>query len=76
MGTEPLGLYHYEKKLRLGRVVPAQVHLFPLEVIEELDEWPERHQRQRRWFDPPAAADAVDEPELKELILAMARNSR
>ena len=75
MGTEPLGVYRYEKRLRLGRVVPAEVHLYPLEVTEELEEWPERHQRQRRWFAPAAAAEAVDEPELKSLIRAMEQKS-
>ena len=75
MGTEPLGVYRYEKRLRLGRVVPAEVHLYPLEVTEELEEWPERHQRQRRWFAPAAAAEAVDEPELKTLIRAMEQES-
>lgn len=74
--AEPIGRYRYEKRLRLGRSVTAEVHLFPLEVIEELDEWPERHQRQRRWFAPAEAADVVAEPELKALILAFGRNSR
>jgi 8-oxo-dGTP pyrophosphatase MutT (NUDIX family) len=74
--AEPLGLYHYQKRLRLGRTVPAEVHLFPLEVTEELDEWPEKGQRVRRWFEPASAAEAVDEPELKALILAMDRKSR
>jgi 8-oxo-dGTP pyrophosphatase MutT (NUDIX family) len=72
---EAVGIYRYDKKLRLGRVVQAEVHLFPLEVEEELAEWPERHQRQRRWFSPEAAAEAVDQPELKALILAMARRA-
>jgi 8-oxo-dGTP pyrophosphatase MutT (NUDIX family) len=75
-GAERIGQYRYIKRLRLGRSVTAEVHLFPLEVTEELDEWPERHQRQRRWFAPAAAADAVDEGELKALILAFAKKSR
>jgi 8-oxo-dGTP pyrophosphatase MutT (NUDIX family) len=70
-----IGTYSYDKKLRLGRIVRAKVHLYPLEVVEELDEWPERHQRQRQWFEPEAAAEAVAEPELKTLILAMARRA-
>ena len=74
--AEPLGRYRYQKRLRLGRTVTAEVHLFPLEVTDELDEWPERHQRQRRWFDPAAAAELVDEPELKALILAFGQKSR
>jgi 8-oxo-dGTP pyrophosphatase MutT (NUDIX family) len=75
MGAEPLGLYRYRKRLRFGRTVPAEVHLFPLEVMEELEDWPEKHQRERRWFPPGEAAKAVDEPDLKELILAMGGKS-
>jgi 8-oxo-dGTP pyrophosphatase MutT (NUDIX family) len=74
--SEAIGRYRYKKRLRLGRIVTAEVLLFALEVTDELDEWPERHQRQRRWFDPPAAAELVDEPELKALILAFAEKSR
>lgn len=73
---ESLGLYHYRKRLRFGRAVQAEVHLFPLEVTEELEDWPERKERERRWFDPSAAADAVDEPELKRLILALVTKTR
>ena len=75
MSAKSLGSYSYQKKLRLGRVAPAEVHLFPMEVTDELDEWPEKHQRRRCWFDPAAAAEAVDDPELKLLILAMNRRS-
>ncbi len=45
------------------------VKVYPLAVTEELDVWPEMSQRERRWMSLADAAAAVDEPELKALIL-------
>lgn len=70
---DPIGRYRYHKRRKSGAVVPAVVHLFRLAVTEELDDWPERRERERRWFEPRAAAAAVDEPELKVLLLSLER---
>ena len=69
-GVQPkeIGTYRYGKRARDGRVIPAQVHLYPMLVTEEAETWPERHQRERRWFAASAAADAVDEADLADLI--------
>ena len=40
-----------------------------LEVTEELSRWPEKKQRTRKWFLRPDAAELVDEPELRAIIL-------
>jgi 8-oxo-dGTP pyrophosphatase MutT (NUDIX family) len=69
MGGE-IGAYRYEKRRRDGSMAPARVHLFLLAVNEELDDWPEREMRERRWLPPEQAAQAVDEPDLKALILS------
>ena len=45
------------------------VEVFLLRVEKVLDEYPEAHQRQRRWFSPQEAADRVYEEDLKELLL-------
>jgi hypothetical protein len=42
--------------------------VFPLSVTRELPDWKERDQRQRRWFTLAEAANAVEEPDLGELI--------
>jgi 8-oxo-dGTP pyrophosphatase MutT (NUDIX family) len=65
---EEIGTYRYGKRSRDGRVMPAFVHLYPMLVTEEADSWPEKAQRERRWFAPDAAAAAVDEADLAELI--------
>jgi predicted phosphate transport protein (TIGR00153 family) len=68
VGTEEIGAYRYEKR-RKGSSVPATVHIFPLQVTVQSGQWPERHQRETRWFARDDAADAVEEPELKAIIL-------
>ncbi len=65
---EAIGLYSYEKRRRLRGPVPASVHLFRMNVEEERDDWPEKGQRERRWFAPKDAAAAVAEGELAEMI--------
>ena len=52
--------------------MPVKVKVFLLEVEEELDEWPEQRRARARLVTPAKAADAVDEPELAELIRELA----
>jgi 8-oxo-dGTP pyrophosphatase MutT (NUDIX family) len=65
---EEIGTYRYGKRSRDGLVTPALVRLYPMLVTEEAQSWPEQDQRERRWFAPAAAADAVDEADLAALI--------
>jgi hypothetical protein len=44
------------------------VDVFPLAVTQELDDWKERAERERRWFALAEAADAVEEDDLADLI--------
>lgn len=64
----PLGAYRYRKKLRTGASRMVDVDVFPLAVTAELDHWVEQHERERRWFSLGDAANAVDEPDLRNLI--------
>jgi 8-oxo-dGTP pyrophosphatase MutT (NUDIX family) len=68
----PVGSYSYHKRLNNGRDVPCGVDVFPLRVERLLDDWPERQQRERRWFTLPQAAMAVEEGELVTLLLRLA----
>ena len=67
-GRKALGAYHYDKRLRSGRMQHVRVMVYPLRVREERDEWPEKAERERRWTTPSEAAGMVDEPELKALL--------
>lgn len=69
VGREALGMYTYEKNLGL-RSVLCDVMVFPLKVKRHLHKWPERAQRMGFWFSVDSAAAAVQEEELKLLILS------
>lgn len=58
----PLGVYEHGNDERRPLLV------FRMEVRQELDDWPERHERERRWVTPADAMQAVEEDGLKELI--------
>lgn len=63
-----LGSYRYRKRLDNGSSLMVDVDVFPLAVTEELSEWKEAHERERRWFPLAEAAQAVDEEDLRDLI--------
>lgn len=68
VSTEPYGVYTYEKRLKSRAFVPCAVDVYLMQVEKEQKRWPERNERERRWFDAPTAAALVDEPELSDLI--------
>ncbi|WP_114954286.1 DUF47 family protein [Sphingosinicella terrae] len=70
----PIGHYEYEKRRRSGPDATAFVTVYPMLVTRQHHAWPERHQRTLRWLEPRKAAMAVDEPGLRELILALGEN--
>lgn len=63
-----IGSYHYDKRRKDGSAARAKVYLFPMRVERLDDDWPEKRQRERRWFGVEEAAAAVDEPKLAALI--------
>lgn len=64
------GYYGYLKKLKSGLKVPVRVQVHLLQVETLLDEFPEVGTRDRVWTDCRDAASRVQEPELRNLILA------
>lgn len=65
---DPVGHFTYAK--RMGNISRAcRVAVYGLHVQRELQDWPERHQRRRQWFDRVEAASLVQEPELVSLIM-------
>jgi 8-oxo-dGTP pyrophosphatase MutT (NUDIX family) len=64
-----IGAYRYDKRLKSGRLQAVEVGVYSLQVSEERAEWPEMHQREKRWVTQSHAAELVDEPGLKSLIL-------
>jgi uncharacterized protein Yka (UPF0111/DUF47 family)/8-oxo-dGTP pyrophosphatase MutT (NUDIX family) len=70
IATVPIGSYRYEKRRRAGGPALAIVTVYPLLVTRQAANWPERGQRETRWFSPEEAAASVDEPELAVMILS------
>ncbi len=66
MSVNSIGYFNYEKWGDHFRV-----EVFLLEVNTILQSWPEAEMRQRKWFSLPEAAAAVDQPDLRALILAL-----
>ena len=64
----PLGTYRYRKRRANGASLMFDVDVYPLAVTQELSSWKESHERERRWFPLEEAADAVEEPDLADLI--------
>ena len=64
-----LGDFGYEKRLNSGATVDCRVEVFSLRVQKQRKKWAEKKQRATRWFDCAVAAELVEEPELRDLIL-------
>ncbi len=72
IGDEPIGVYHYDKRLDDGGTLPCRVSVYPMIVKKLKRRWKERQERKRRWFAPKDAAKRVDEAELAELLRSIA----
>lgn len=75
VSEQALGTFGYDKVLKSTEIRAITAALYPLEVILIRDDWPEKGQRERRWFTPAEAAETVQEPELAALILGFAPKS-
>ena len=67
IGYKPIGTYTYWKRLPDG-FERVKVEVFPLEVQEQREKWPEKGQRTMKWLSTDDAALLVDEPDLGQLI--------
>lgn len=71
VSAAPVGVYHYEKRLSDGYVAPVEVQVYRVDVAELEDCYPESRERARLWLAPETAANRVEEPSLKELLLQL-----
>jgi 8-oxo-dGTP pyrophosphatase MutT (NUDIX family) len=69
---QPLGTYRYVKRLSLRKKKRCEVQVFPLDVQEQAEDWPEKGQRERRWCTLEEAALLVDDGGLAKLLLELA----
>jgi 8-oxo-dGTP pyrophosphatase MutT (NUDIX family) len=76
IASTPIGRYRYAKRIDQRVAIDCVVEVFPLEVLGQRKRWREQHQRTATWFGVAEAAAAVEEPELRGLIEALAQAVR
>ncbi|WP_417259527.1 NUDIX hydrolase [Celeribacter sp.] len=64
----PLGQYNYDKQFDNGATAPVTATVYSIKVEGLADTFPECDERTRNWVAPEAAAELVDEPELKDIL--------
>ncbi|WP_420586497.1 NUDIX hydrolase [Ruegeria sp.] len=69
--NEPVGQFTYDKILKDGSAQPVLTSVYRIEVQDLAEDYPEAGQRKRVWVSPSTAAERVNEPELRELLLRM-----
>lgn len=69
---ECAGVYGYDKTMPSAPARPCVVTVHVVEALRLDYQFPERGLRRLQWFAPHAAADAVDEPELRALLASFA----
>ena len=67
IGQSAIGSFCYDKE-RNGQTREMLVDVYPLEVSEELVEWEEMKDRERRWLPIAAAAAQVERPGLEAIL--------
>jgi hypothetical protein len=60
------------KTLAIRRAI-IEVEMYPLQVIRQLDDWPEKGNRHRHWVILPEAKRLLSEPRLTELATRLSR---
>jgi 8-oxo-dGTP pyrophosphatase MutT (NUDIX family) len=68
VGEAPVGSYRYEKRRTPRRVETFEVSVFLLEVERQLRKWPEKSERETRWFAPEEASTLVTPAGLAEIV--------
>ncbi len=71
VAPDPIGSYR-GTKLRPDGDAEIEVEMYPLEVEIELEDWPERAQRRRRWAGLEETCTLLSAPGLVELVRALA----
>lgn len=71
VAPRPIGRFTYAKRFDGGYEVPVEAQVFEVVVDSLARHYPEAGQRERIWVSPDRAAEMVDEPELRSLLLTI-----
>lgn len=64
----PIGTYHYEKLTKYGFTMNCMATVYEVIFTQMAADFPEKGDRDVKWFTPEAAAEAVSAPELAKLL--------
>jgi 8-oxo-dGTP pyrophosphatase MutT (NUDIX family) len=68
VGKRPAGRYHYEKQLSPHHSILCEVRVYMFLVERQLEDWPEKTERETQWFEPSGACELVHEGGLAEIL--------
>jgi 8-oxo-dGTP pyrophosphatase MutT (NUDIX family) len=66
-----IGSFSYDKRLKSGKIVVCDVHVFPLKVERQEESWPEKGERQVKWLSRTKAAKTVEDDMLGKIIRSL-----
>jgi 8-oxo-dGTP pyrophosphatase MutT (NUDIX family) len=68
IGEEPIGRYRYEKRRNSREAAVHEVSVFLFAVKRQLRKWPEKAERETRWFAATEASTLVVQAGLAEIL--------
>jgi 8-oxo-dGTP pyrophosphatase MutT (NUDIX family) len=68
IGDDPVGFYRYEKRRNARKFAIYEVSVFLFAVERQLRKWPEKAERETRWFHPAEAATLVAPVGLADIL--------
>ena len=69
VSEEPVGSYRYEKRRNGRKMTIVEVSVLLFAVERQLRKWPEKAERETRWFAPAEASTLVASAELGAILL-------
>lgn len=71
--VEPTPIGSYRGLKGSIRTAPIEVRMYPLRVVRQVDDWPERDKRHRHWVILPEARRLLSDPQLVTLATLLHR---
>jgi 8-oxo-dGTP pyrophosphatase MutT (NUDIX family) len=68
VGKEPIGFYRYEKRRDSRKPTIHEVSVFLFAVERQIRNWPEKAERETRWFAPAEALALVSQAGLADIL--------
>jgi 8-oxo-dGTP pyrophosphatase MutT (NUDIX family) len=68
VGEGPIGFYRYEKRRASRKAAIHEVSVFLFAVERQIRKWPEKSERETRWFAPAEASTLVAQSGLADIL--------